>query len=331
MTVYESTESLVRRTSPERATACARPHLIEAAARRFRALFPGRTLYAVKANPAPWAIAAVRRAGVTSFDVASEPEFEAIADVEGAHAALMHPVKGRGAIARAYFERGCRTMALDHEDELAKILAVTGGARDLSLFVRASVSNAGAVLPLEGKFGASPAEAPALLRAARRAGARLGVAFHVGSQCMDPASFTRALDAVGGLVREAGVRVDIINVGGGFPCAYPGLAPAPLEDYAGAIAEGVSRFPGGDAAELWCEPGRAIAAEGESILTRIELRKGDALYLNDGAFGHLYDAAHESWRFPARLIRPDGASNAPLTAFRLWGPTCDAADHMPGP
>ena len=331
MSQFSDTESFVRATLPGRAAACARPHHIRSAAAWFQSRFPGRVLYAVKANPAPWALEAVRAAGVTWFDVTGDTEFDGIAPLLGAQTAFMHPVKAPGAIARAYQDRHCRVFALDHERERLKIMAATGQARDLTLMIRVAVSNEDAILPLGVKFGVAGEEALALLASSRLCAERLGVSFHVGSQCMDPASFMRGIETVDALVREAGVTLDIIDVGGGFPCAYPGLRPPPMEDYLSAITAAVAASPVCAGAELWCEPGRAIAAESESILTRVELRKGDALYLNDGAFGHLYDAAHESWRFPARLIRPEGASTASLEPFQLWGPTCDAADHMPGP
>ena len=85
-------------------------------------------------------------------------------------------------------------------------------------------------------------------------------------------------------------------------------------------------------AELWCEPGRALCAETESVIVRVELRKADALYINDGAFGRLFDGAFASWRFPVRLLRPGGEkSTAELQPFRLFGPTCDSFDALHGP
>jgi ornithine decarboxylase len=108
------------------------------------------------------------------------------------------------------------------------------------------------------------------------------------------------------------------------------MIPPDLADYVGAVERGFSEMMVHESTELWCEPGRALVAEGSSLLTRVELRKGDALYLNDGAYGSLFDAAHAKWRFPVKLVRAD-ESDAPLKPFQLYGPTCDSLDQMPGP
>jgi ornithine decarboxylase len=70
---------------------------------------------------------------------------------------------------------------------------------------------------------------------------------------------------------------------------------------------------------------RPRLAEADSI----DLRKGDALYLNDGAYGNLFDAAHVDWPFPVKHIR-DEASRAKMAPFRFYGPTCDSIDAAKG-
>ena len=133
------------------------------------------------------------------------------------------------------------------------------------------------------------------------------------------------------LVR-AGVFADVVDVGGGFPSVYPGMVPPDLGDYVAAIDRGFAEMMVHETTELWCEPGRALVAEGSSLLTRVELRKGDALYLNDGAYGSLFDAAHAKWPFPGQAgPRRRRRRDAPLKPFRFYGPTCDSLDHMPGP
>ena len=129
---------------------------------------------------------------------------------------------------------------------------------------------------------------------------------------------------------EAGVTVDVVDVGGGFPSIYPGMEPPPLDAYFGAIHDAFEDLPVSYSAELWCEPGRALCAEYASVLVRVEKRRGDELYINDGAYGALFDAAHIGWRFPVELVRAE-ASSAPLHAFSFYGPTCDDMDHMAGP
>jgi len=324
---------LVRERSPERPVALVRPRSVSVAARWFQDHLKADVFYAVKANPSPWVIQTLIEAGVTGFDVASLAEIELVRSVSAdARLAFMHPVKSRSAITRAYFDHGVRTFSLDCEDELQKILDATGGASDLNLLVRMSVSADGAAYSLSGKFGVSTDQAPALLLATRRAVKEglMGVCFHVGSQCMRPSAYEAAMAQVGRAIKKAGVFVDIVDVGGGFPSVYPGMVPPDMSEYADAIHRGFNEMPVSETTELWCEPGRALVAESSSILARVDLRKGDALYLNDGSYGSLFDATHSRWPFPTKLVR-DGESSDDLRPFQFYGPTCDSIDHMPGP
>jgi ornithine decarboxylase len=239
-------------------------------------------------------------------------------------------VKAEEAIGEAYFTHGVRTFSLDTEEELEKIVHATEGAEDLNLLVRIRVSSDHAKLSLAAKFGAEPAEMKSLLMAARQASDGLGICFHVGSQAMTPAAYAEAMERVRAAIVEAAVTVDIVDVGGGFPSSYPGMEPPPLEAYFGVIHDAFEDLPISYSAELWCEPGRALCAEYASVLVRVEKRRGDTLYINDGAYGALFDAAHVGWRFPVRLVREE-ASDARDMAFNFYGPTCDDLDHMEGP
>jgi len=324
---------LVRERSPEHPVALLRPQALAAAARWFQDRFNDGVLYAVKANPSPWVIKTLAREGVRAFDVASIPEIELVREHASADAriAFMHPVKSRRAISQAYFDHGVRIFSLDCFEELAKIQDATGGARDLCLIVRLAAANTSSAYPLSGKFGIEPEAAGPLLLAARRAAEDLmGVSFHVGSQCMRPTAYQAAMSAASRALVRAGVFADVVDVGGGFPSVYPGMIPPALDDYAAAIQRGFSEMMVHETTELWCEPGRALTAEASSILVKVELRKGDALYLNDGAYGNLFDAAHTKWPFPVKLIR-DGDVSTGIKPFRFYGPTCDSLDVMPGP
>ena len=307
------------------------------AASWFQKNFKGDVLYAVKANPSPWVIKTLWDTGVRVFDVASLVEIELVASAApGAKMAFMHPVKSRAAIARAYYEFGVRTFALDTHDELAKILDATDGAADLNLIVRLAVNADGAQYALGGKFGVDLDLAPALLMATRRATSGLmGVSFHVGSQCMRPTAYQAAMAQASRALVRAGVFADIVDVGGGFPSVYPGMIPPDMADYMDSIHRGFAEMMVHETTELWCEPGRALVAESTSILCKVELKKNDALYLNDGAYGSLFDAAHVKWPFPVKLVRPEmekaGEASAELKPFRFYGPTCDSIDHLPGP
>ena len=330
MEQHQSALALILARQPELPVHALRPHAASAAASWFLSAFPGDVLYAVKANPHPAILDAIYGAGVRWYDVASLPEIEMIAGrYSDATIAYLHPVKSRAAIARAYSEFGVRIFALDTEEELEKIIAATGGAKDLHLIVRLAVNSDYAQHKLGGKYGAANEKAEQLLRAARAYTDELGVSFHVGSQCMRPEAWRLAMTQIGETIRTAGVTIDIVDVGGGFPCAYPGLTPPPLAAYIAEIAAAFEDMPVLENADLWCEPGRALCAEASSQIVRVERRRGDTLYLNDGAYGALFDAAHTGLVYPAQLLRENASPK--LTAYDFYGPTCDSLDYMPGP
>ena len=334
MHTYHTPLDLVRERSPERPVAMVRPDAVAVAARWFQAEFKGDVFYAVKANPSPWVIRELAKSGVRSFDVASLNEVELVAqEAPGSRMAFMHPVKSRAAISAAYFDHGVKTFSFDTHEELAKILDSTGQAKDLNLIVRMGVQADGAAYSLSGKFGVEMHNAPDLLLAARRATQDLmGVSFHVGSQCMRPTAFQAAMAQASRALVRAGVLADVVDVGGGFPSIYPGMVPPDLSEYLAAIDRGFAEMMVHETTELWCEPGRALVAEASSLLVKVELKKGDALYLNDGSYGSLFDAAHMKWPFPVKLYRKNGeVVEEGLKPFRFYGPTCDSVDHMPGP
>jgi ornithine decarboxylase len=336
--VLPTVNAVVARERPAEPLVCLRPAVIVGASRCFVEAFPGDVLYAVKCNPEPRVLRAVWAGGVRHFDCASLPEIALLREVlPEAELHFMHPVKARHAIHAAFHDHDVTDFAFDSADELEKILQETvpvglvGEPPTLGLFLRLAVSQGGAY-DLSGKFGATLEEAAGLLRAARPHAARLGIAFHVGSQCLDPAAYRTALRAAGEAASRSGVAIDIVDVGGGFPVSYPDVVPPPLDDFVAAIAEATeSCFE--DGVRLWAEPGRALVAAGGSLVVQVDLRRGDALYVNDGVYGSLSDAGRPGFRFPARRIRPDqaAADDAPLRGFTLYGPTCDSADHMKGP
>ena len=312
-----------------------RPHAARRAARFFVEKFPGRSLYAVKANPSPDLLQILWDAGVTHYDVASVGEVRLVHEtLPEATLCFMHPVKAEEAISEAYFEHDVKTFSLDSFEELEKIVRATAkdgvAATDLNLLVRIRVSSDHAKLSLASKFGADPRDVAALLMAARQASDALGICFHVGSQAMTPAAYAEAMARVRAAIVEAAVTVDIVDVGGGFPSSYPGMEPPALETYFSVIHHAFESLPISYSAELWCEPGRALCAEYASVLVRVEKRRGDELYINDGAYGALFDAAHIGWRYPVRLVREQQSHTRPM-AFSFYGPTCDDLDRMAGP
>jgi len=309
---------------------CLRPATIAEETANFVAVFPGDVLYAVKCNPEPAVLRAVYTGGVRHFDCASPAEAALVrAVLPDADIHYMNPVKSRAAIREAWGVHGVRDFALDSADELAKLLDETGGGDDLGLFVRLAMPKGSAVHDLSGKFGASLAETARLLRASRPVAVRLGLCFHVGSQCLEPEAYARALALAAEAVRDSGVAVDIIDVGGGFPVSYADTVPPPLTDFIAAIAGAKWQF-GLERLRLWAEPGRRLVAGGGSVVVQVQLRRGQQLFINDGIYGSLSDAGAPGLRFPMRLLRP-AAPGAPAVAFELFGPTCDSADRMRGP
>ena len=328
---HHSALGLATALRPVQPVTLLRPHAAKRAARFFAEKLPGKSLYAVKANPSPDLLKALWDAGVTHYDVASLGEVRLVAEtLPDAVQCFMHPVKAEEAIAEAYFDYGVKTFSLDTMEELEKILRATNNATDLNLLVRLRVSSDHSKLSLASKFGAEPHEVKSLLMAARQASDALGLCFHVGSQAMSPAAYSEAMARVRDAIVEAAVTVDIVDVGGGFPSWYPGMEPPAMEAYFEVIYSAFEALPISYSAELWCEPGRALCAEYGSVLVRVEKRRGSELYINDGAYGALFDAAHIGWRYPVKLVR-DEESNARTMEFSFYGPTCDDLDHMAGP
>ncbi len=333
---YPNARSVVRDLAPDEPVILNRPHAAMRAARFFAEKFPGKVMYAVKANPAPDLIEVLWNSGISHYDVASIAEVRLVRSVlPDAELCFMHPIKTPSAIREAYFKHGVKTFSLDSEDELAKIVEAcrdpkTGGeASDLRLCVRLRVSSEHAALSLASKFGCDLTDAPELLQLSRQHCDWLGVCFHVGSQAMTPFAFVQALDRTRAAIAEASVVIDMIDVGGGFPSIYPDMEPPPLEDYFSIIAQHFENLPIAYNAELWCEPGRALCAEYSSMIVKVEKRRGAELYINDGAYGALYDAAHVAWRFPVDALEDD--LRDPIEDFAFYGPTCDDADYMAGP
>jgi ornithine decarboxylase len=332
--VLPAVDDLIAVERPEDPVHCVRPAAIAAAASAFVASFPGDVLYAVKCNPEPTVLRAIYEGGVRHFDCASAGEVALVRTMfSDAEIHFMHPVKARGAIRDAWTRHGVQDFVFDSADELAKILDVTGAtaADGLGLVVRLALPKGTAAYDLSGKFGAAPDEAVALLRAARPHAARLGLSFHVGSQCLDPLAWRAAIELAGAVIRAAGVAVEVLDVGGGFPVAYPDIDPPPLGAFMAEIEASFERLalPG---TRLWAEPGRALVAGGASVVVQVQLRRGNALYVNDGVYGSLSDAGAPGFNFPVRMIRPEGAATSGSdTAFEFFGPTCDSVDRMRGP
>ena len=334
MQKFKSVEELVSQLKPEKPVYCLRKKSILSASKFFQDNFPGKILYAVKTNPHSEVIKTLIKSGIDQFDVASIEEIKSVKKFSlSAKCSFMHTVKSRESITEAYFKYGVKTFALDTKDELIKIIESTGNAKDLELFVRVSVSNEHAEIDLSKKFGALNSEATGLLRLVKQHSNKIGLSFHVGSQCMHPISYTKGINEIGNIIKKTKIIPDYINVGGGFPTIYPDLIPQSLNNYLNEIKKGLKNLKIKKLPEIICEPGRALVAESGSTIVRINLKKKQKLYINDGTYGTLFDAGTPNIVFPSKMIKDNSNKiiSKKLTAFDFYGPTCDSMDYMKGP
>ena len=332
MQKFKNVDELVSQLKPEKPIYCIRKKSIQSASNYFRNKFPGKVLYAVKTNSHPEVLKTIVESGIENFDVASIQEIKDIrAIAPNAKCSYMHTVKSRESIKDAYFNYNIKTFSLDTKDELIKIIEATNQAKDLELFVRVAVSNEHAEIDLSKKFGALTSEAIGLLRLTKQYAKKVGLSFHVGSQCMHPISYSKGIEEVGNIIKKTKIIPDYINIGGGFPAIYPDLVPQSLENYFEEIKKGLTNLKLEKLPELLCEPGRAIVAESGSTIVRVNLRKKQKLYINDGTYGTLFDAGTPNMVYPSRIIKSSKIISKKLTAFDFYGPTCDSMDYMKGP
>ena len=332
MQKFKSVDSLISQLKPERPIYCIRKNSIHIASKTFQNKFPGKVLYAVKTNPHPLVLKTIVESGIINFDVASIKEIEDIKKISPeVKCSYMHTVKSRESIKEAYFKHDIKSYSLDTKDELIKIIESTNHAMDLELFVRVAVSNEHAEIDLSKKFGALGTEASALLRLTKQYAKKVGLSFHVGSQCMHPISYAKGITEVGNIIKRTKILPDYINVGGGFPAIYPDLIPQSLDSYFEEIKKSLENLKLEKMPEIICEPGRAIVAESGSTIVKVNLRKKQKLYINDGTYGTLFDAGTPNIVFPSKLIKSGKIISKKLTAFDFYGPTCDSMDYMKGP
>jgi len=327
---FPSTEAMVRTRRPTRPVYCLYPHLTRNMAHRFLEGFPGHVLFAVKANPEPPVLQELHDAGVRHFDTASLEEIALVRTLlPDAECYFMAPSKLVGAAEAAYRDYGVRHFVADHESEVARLIAVTGP--EATVHIRMKAHSEESIYELSSKFGAEEAETAALLRQVAAAGRRPGLAFNVGSMCLHPDAYRRAIGAAAKVVAESGVEIASLDVSGGFPSPYPGIEVPPPADFFSAI---------GDAAEaaklpadcvLLCEPGRALVAEGQSLVVQVILVKQDQVFLNDGIYGSLSEPglSNRLVSFPVTAVRSDGDFAAEVRDFTVFGPTCDTLDVLP--
>ena len=332
MRKFKDVNELVNILKPDYPVYCIRPESIKKSTKFFKDNFPGKVLYAVKTNTNEKVIKQVILSGIKNFDVASLNEIKLIKKISSeSNLYFMHTIKSKESISSAYFDYGVKNFALDHKDELRKILEATNQAKDLNLFVRIAISNEHAEIDLSRKFGALPSEALGLVRLCKEHSKKIGISFHVGSQCMHKISYSKGIREIGNIIKKTKIVPDVINVGGGFPSIYPDLNPEPLKNYIDEIKISLKNLKLQKLPEIFCEPGRAIVAESGSTIIKVILRKKHNLYINDGTYGSLFDAGVPNFVLPSKMITGGRIHSKKLTSFNFFGPTCDSLDYMKGP
>ncbi|PZO86148.1 MAG: pyridoxal-dependent decarboxylase [Micavibrio aeruginosavorus] len=333
-TKIDNLDAFVMQEQPRYPVSVLKNDVLKEKAEEFTGLFPGRILYAVKCNPDERVLRALIAGGVDSFDCASIGEIELVRGIKpDATIYFMHPIKARESIREAYFDHGIRAFVLDSVDELKKILEETQNASDLTLFVRMAVPKQKVATDFSAKFGAPPVLATELLAMARKSCAHLGLSFHVGTHCLDTGAYSNAVKVAAGVIKASGVNVEALDVGGGFPADLdPANPPPPLSQFISAVTDAL-KSENMEGIELLCEPGRGMVASGGQLVVRVEARRGDLLYINDGAYGGIFEGGPAvDLPYPSRMIRAKGpAASALMVPFRFAGPTCDSVDMLKGP
>ena len=332
MAKFQCVDELVKSLQPINPVYCLRKNSLKLAANWFNNNFPGDVLYAVKCNPTEAVIRTLIKNGIANFDAASIDEIKLVKKISPeVKIYFMHTVKKEKSIEEAYFNFGIKAYSFDSKEELDKILRITKNAKDLELFLRIQTSNEHSEIDLSKKFGASISEAVQLSKIAKVKAKKFGYSFHVGSQCMHPIAYSKAIKDLGNIIKKSNICPDVINVGGGFPTTYPDLYPQPLENYFKEIIQAIKKLNLTKEPKIICEPGRALVAESGSTIVRVELKKKQNLYINDGTYGSLFDAGTPKFIFPTKAIQMENSASKRLMPYSFYGPTCDGLDYMKGP
>lgn len=326
---FPDVRSVIDALNPGYPVYCLRPRELERCAKLFVENFPGRVLYAVKCNPHPLVLKALYNAGIRHFDTASLTEVATIREnFADADAYFMHPVKSRASILSAHNVYHVDHWVIDHESELEKMTDVIGGGNGQVCLVRLRTKSFGAAFELSDKFGAPTQLVAGLLEKVAKAGYQPGLAFHVGSQVRTPEAFRDALKTVSEILSQTDVHIHYLDVGGGFPVRYVEEDVPSRRDFLDVIRESVGDVNLRGDCVLMCEPGRALVASGASLLTQVQLRKDDMLYLNDGVY-HSLSEPKAGFKMPVRAHRKEGDMSDETLSFTIFGPTCDSTDVLP--
>jgi len=328
---FSDVGQLLREQAPNHPVYCIFPHVYRASTKAFLEGFPGRVLYAVKANADRQVLKLLISAGVRHFDCASLPEIELIHRVcpDGTKY-FMVPTRIRGAARTAQEAYGVRHFMVDHLDGVSMLADEIDLSRSI-VFARMAVHHKAAMSDLSVRFGAEPGEMPELLQRIRDHGAEAAMAFNVGSSVTDPEAYRYAMHITNEVLGKLTFKIRLLDVGGGYPKSYPGFTVPHLDEYFRALSESIGDLPLAGNGEVLGEPGRALAAPGMSALVEVLLRKDQRLFINDGMHGVFWELRYDGHNgFPVRTFRDGQEHRGRTIPFTVNGPTCDSEDTLPG-
>lgn len=295
-------------------------------AQRFISGFPGTVLFAVKSNPAPTVIRCLAEAGINDFDVASPAEMHLVRRlIPQARLCFNHPVKEAQAIKLAFDKYMVRDFVVDCREELDKLVSSVSAPSSLVVQVRIKTTGSSKVYDFSQKFGATPEETLSLIRLLQDGGIPWALCFHVGSQCESPDPYLDTICTCKHIVDESESLPRYINVGGGFPVAYTGKPLPFIEQFFDIIAKAKKHC---GLPPLLCEPGRAMVAAAGTLVTKVVLRKGNRLYLNDGVYGALGEINYLGIEPEAVATGQMRKLSETLSPFQIYGRTCDSFDYL---
>jgi ornithine decarboxylase len=330
MQSFQNIPDLLRLSDPQQPVYCIYPHVYDASTKHFLHGFPGRVLYAVKANNHPAVIETLYAAGVRHFDCASIAEIKLVSELcADCTAYFMNPIRFTGDARTAQQQHRVRHFVIDHRSGLAPLIDEIDPKSSV-IFARMAVSHESAQSDLSAKFGAQPDEIPALLRAISNSGAEAALAFNVGSGVEDPLAYEYAIGVARDVLTKVPFKIRLLDIGGGFPKSYPGLPVPELDEYFSSTQNAAGELSLADDGELLAEPGRALSAPGMSAITRVLLRKPDRIYINDGLYGIFWELRFKAHlQYPFRVYRNGQLLEGDTRALRIFGPTCDSEDELP--
>lgn len=332
-TEYADTQALIAAEAPDFPSFIFSERELRKCAQTFKAGFDGLVTYAVKANPEEHVIAILADEGLKAFDVASPAEMDLVHRL--APQAALHynnPVKSRREIIAAQETYGVKSYAIDNLAELEQLAAIVTPSRDVEVTIRFKAGKARKAYDFGTKFGISENGAVDLAKVADGMGYTVSLCFHVGSQCEESYAYERHIMAAGRIARKSGIIIARLNVGGGFPAAYPSSGAPPLDRYFEAIERATKKTFGGNRPEMIVEPGRAMVTPSTSLLLRVKhTRGGRSVYVNDGAYGALMEIKFMPIVPAVRVWRGPELLKDKMKPFTLFGPTCDSYDVLDQP